>query len=264
MNITMPRATAAGAVLAAILTVIPAATQAQADSARPQFDVASVKPNRSGEPGLRLDVQADRMIATNIPLKQLIRAAYTLQLYQIVDAPSWVDTDRFDIIARANHDLTVTAPWTPGGSFALVQLMAQSLLADRFRMVAHMEERESPGYVLVVANPQRGHKLVPAAPDCAASCGMRLGPGTLTARKVPIRQVAELLSQVTGRLVIDETGVNEPLDLDLHWSPDSPQAATDAPSVFTAVQEQLGLRLEPRRLPQRVLVIESIQPPTPD
>ena len=114
------------------VSVVNVAVFAQTADA-PAFEVASVKPNDRGEPGLRLDIQpGGRFLAIHIPLKQLVRAAYTLQLWQIVGAPGWMDSDRFDITANAGRDITVTTPWTPGGKFALVQLMLQSLLADRF------------------------------------------------------------------------------------------------------------------------------------
>jgi len=248
-----------------LIIVVAAPLGAQTTTPRLQFDVASVKPNTSGDPGLRLDVQpGGRFVASNIPLKQFIRAAYTLQLYQIVNAPAWVDAERFDITAVADRDITVTTGWTPG-SFAPVQLMMQSLLADRFRMTAHNETRQSLVYSLVTdkANRDAATKLRAAAPDCASNCGMRVAAGSLTARKVPLRQVAELLSQLTGRLVTDDTGLAGDFDLDLQWNPDS-QVATDSPSIFTAVQEQLGLRLESRRSPLTVLVIDSIARPTPD
>ena len=241
--------------------------RAQSESAaRPQFEVASVKPNKSGEPGLRLDIQpGGRFIAINIPLKQMIRAAYTLQLFQIVGAPAWVDAERFDVSAIADRDITVTTPWTPGGKFALVQLMLQSLLTDRFKMVVHSNTRESQVYALIVdkAEPGARDKLRSAAPDCAPSCGMRIGPGTLTARNVPLPQLAELLSQLTGRLAADATGLTGSFDMELRWSPDlQQQEATDAPSIFTALREQLGLRLETVRGPVPVLVIDSIERPT--
>ncbi len=258
------------AALTALTTVVmlclPVLAQSSRDAA-PQFEVASVKPNKSGETGLGLDVQpGGRFVATNIPLRQLIRAAYTLQLYQIAGAPSWVESERFDITALAGRDITVTVPWTPGGKFALVQLLLQSLLADRFKMVAHTEMRESAVYALVLNQPERDprEKLRVANADCMSDCGMHIAPGSLRARRVPLRQVAEFLSQVTGRLVTDATALDGNFDLDFTWNPDLQSSTADLPSIFTALQEQLGLRLESRREPIPTLVIDSIQRPTPD
>lgn len=252
---------------AAFVVLSTAALLAQSPrSDAPAFEVASVKANTSGDASLRLDIQpGGRFIAANIALKQFIRAAYTLQLHQIADAPSWVDSERFDITAISDRDLTVSSPWTPGGRYAVVQLMMQSLLTDRFKMVSHLEERQAQGYDLVLHRPGDRTKLTPAKGACDTGCGMRPGPGVLAARSVPMPTLAEFLSQVTGRLVTDGTGLAGTFDLDLRWTPEAQlRPDSDAPSIFTALQEQLGLRLDPRRAPLTVLVIDSIDRPTPD
>jgi uncharacterized protein (TIGR03435 family) len=251
---------------AAFAALSTAALLAQSRPDAPVFDVASVKANKSGDASLRLDIQpGGRFLATNIPLKQFIRAAYTLQLHQIADAPSWVDSERYDITAISDRDLTVSSPWTPGGRYAVVQLMMQSLLAERFKMVSHLEERQAQGYELVLHRPGDRSRLTPAKGPCETGCGMRPGPGALAARGVPMPTLAEFLSQVTGRLVTDGTGLAGVFDLDLRWTPEAQlRPDSDAPSIFTALQEQLGLRLEPRRAPLTVLVVDSIDRPTPD
>lgn len=231
-----------------------------------RFDVASVKHNQSGDPSIGFEVRpGGRFVATNIPLKQLIRAAYTMQLYQIVDAPPWVDAERFDITGISDRDLNDSRPWTPGAPYLAVQLMMQSLLADRFTMVAHIEEREAQGYALVVDRSGDSGRLTPAKVPCEVNCGMRPAPGRLAARNVPLPTLAEFLSQVTGRLVVDASGLTGTFDIDLRWAPEGqPQVDADAPSIFAAVREQVGLRLEARRAPLRVLVVDSINRPTPD
>ena len=229
-----------------------------------KFDVVSVKPNKSGETALRLDVQpGGRFMAVNMPLKQFIRAAYTLQLYQIADAPSWVDSERFDVVALTDRDLTAPIVWTPG-QYAPMQSMMQAVLADRFKMVAHIEEREALGYALVLRSPAGTGRLVPAKVACTPSCGMKIASGTVSARDVPLPQFAELLSQLTGRRVIDSTGLTGNFDFDAQWAPESQQTVSDAPSLFTALQEQLGLRLDPRRVPTPILVIDAIERPNAD
>ena len=237
-----------------------------ANEERPKFDVTSVKPNKSGGGVIGFAIQpGGRFVATDIPLKQLIRAAYTLQLYQIVDGPSWIESERFDITAVTDRELKEPATWKPGGQYAAVQLMLQSLLADRFNFRAHFEEREGQVYALVRDAAERSIRtLAPAKTPCASGCGMRIGAGTLTARGVPLPQLAELLSQITGRLVTDATGLAGDFDIDLRWMPESPTPAGDAPSVFTALPEQLGLRLEPRRGPIRMLVIDAVERPAAD
>ena len=223
--------------------VVAAVPLLAAQQPAPAFDVVSVKPNTSGETALRLDVQpGGRFMAVNMPLKQFIRAAYTLQLYQIENAPSWVESERFDIIALTGRDLTAPIVWTPG-QYAPMQLMMQSVLADRFKMVAHIEEREAQGYALVLRSPTSTGTLLRATVPCTSNCGMKIASGTVNARDVPLPQFAELLSQLTGRRVTDSTGLTGNFDFDAQWAPESQQAVSDAPSLFTALQEQLGLRL---------------------
>ena len=250
--------------LALILVALISAPILRAQQPAPKFDVVSVKPNKSGETALRLDVQpGGRFMAVNMPLKQFVRAAYTLQLYQIVDAPSWVDSERFDIVARTERNLMTPIVWTPG-QYAPMQLMMQAVLADRFKMVAHIEERETQGYVLVLRSPGNSGKLLPAKVPCSPNCGMKIGSGTVSVRGVPLPQFAELLSHLTIRRVIDSTGLTGNFDFDAQWAPESQQAVSDAPSLFTALQEQLGLRLDSRRVPTPMLVIDAIGRPTPD
>lgn len=256
--------TRACAVTLCLLWMSHALAYAQApDSERLAFDVVSVKPNTSSEQGLRLGVTPGRVVVVNMPLKQLIRAAYTLQLHQILGAPSWVEAERFDITGITRHDLTTPALWKPG-TYAPVQRLLQSVLQDRFRMKARMDEREDQGYSLVRRNPDRmSAGLTAASGPCSAGCGLKNAPGSATARGVPMAQFAELLSQLTGRVVIDATGLAGNYDFNLQWAPDS-ASVSDAPSLVTALQEQLDLRLEPRRVQVPVLVLESIERPDPD
>ena len=247
----------------ASLAVVGAQQSPDATTGPLVFDVVSVKLNTSGEPGLRLDVQNGRFVAVNVPVKQLIRAAYTLQLYQIEGAPRWTETERFDITAVTDRQIGGPVVWTPG-TYAPVQRMMQAVLADRFKMTARIDHRELPGYDLEQQPPGRtGGRLVAAVEPCAASGGSSTVPGVLRWRCAPLGQLAEWLSQVTGRLVADATGLTGRFDVELQWAPES-QPAVDAPSVFTAVQEQLGLRLTPRRVRTPVLVVEAIARPDAD
>lgn len=237
----------------------PASTQTHR-----RFDVVSVKPNKSGDTDLRLDVlPGGRFLAMNIPLKQFIRAAYALQLYQIENAPSWTNSERFDITAMMPADLAAKPLlWTPG-KYLPMQLMMQSVLTDHFGMVARVEERESQGYALVLGSESVGaSKLTPAAVPCTPACGVNTIPGKVTARNVPLQQFAELLSQLTGRLVVNASGLSGNFDFALTWASESQPTTTDAPSLFTALQEQLGLRLESRRMQTPILVIDTIERPS--
>jgi uncharacterized protein (TIGR03435 family) len=250
-----------------LLAASAATMRAQsADAERPRFDVTSVKPNKNGEGVIRFAVQpGGRMVVTDIPVKQLIRAAYTLQLYQIVDAPSWTESERFDITGvteRELHEDNVT--WSPGGRYALVQLMMQSLLAERFNFRAHFEERQGQVYALVVDDKERAAKALVRAKPCGTSCAMQVGSGTLRAPNVELPLLAELLSQLTGRPVTDATGLGGSFELTLRWTPEGQESRSDAPSLFTALPEQLGLRLDARRGPVRMLVVDSVDRPTAD
>jgi uncharacterized protein (TIGR03435 family) len=217
-----------------------------------------------------------RFVAVNIPLYFLIRTAYQLQNDQIVGGPGWLRTDRFDIEARAE------APGLPG--LDLLERL-KSLLADRFAMTAHTEKRELPVFALERAG--RDGALGPglrvtACPDVATDlaqptpCVTVQNPaGALTMRGTPLSQMVPYLSAYLGRVVVDRTGLTERYDFELKWTPDPPpqgrEAAGQPPavdpsavSIFTALQEQLGLRLNATREMVDVLVIDTIAHPTPN
>jgi uncharacterized protein (TIGR03435 family) len=259
-------------------------------SAGKSFDVASVKRNNSGEQGGRLQAQpGGRFTAVNATLRQLILRAYAVQDYQIVGEPKWVDSDQFDIEAKAAGDVTA-------GQLAA---MLKSLLAERFKLAAHTETRDLPIYALVLArmDGKLGPKLRASKVDCDAvaeealatrggappeaargelpPCGIGFGGmGQMAARSKPISQLLPFFSQVTQRTVVDRTGLKGGFDADLTWTPDPsspllaaapPDAAPadpNGPSIFTAVQEQLGLKLESQKAPLPALVIDRIEPPT--
>ena len=166
--------------------------------------------------------------------------------------------------------------------------MMRNLLTDRFKLVVHREQREMPVYVLVTARADKtlGPRMRPVDVDCAAEvaramaarrggapppsdpnkmplCGMRTRPGNVMARGTTLQQLTRNLSQFLGRAVVDRTGLNGTFDLDLEWSPEQTADAT-GPSIFTAVQEQLSLKLESQRAPVDVLVIDRVERPSPD
>lgn len=291
--------------LAAQQTVIVGGAQGSADGqiaapagARPTFEVASVKPNRSGDGRVGIGMQpGGRFTATNVPLRTLIRLAYQLQDFQIVGAPGWIATDRFDINAKAEGDVP---PAPLGGPPGPMQFMMQSLLAERFNLKVHTERRDMPIYALALARNDRalGPQLRPAAVDCAAmmaarrgggppppplqpgerpQCGMRIGPGQMAGGGFPLSQLANTLSSFVQRVVVDRTELTGTFDLDFTWTPDQlpqgppppgapplPPIDPNGPSIFTALQEQLGLKLESTRGPVEVLVVDSVSQPTPD
>jgi uncharacterized protein (TIGR03435 family) len=254
--------------------------QSAQDPASPAFEVASVKRNRSGNPAVTMQMQpGGRVTFTNVPLRQLILRAYQLQTFQVVGGPGWITSDRFDIVAKAEGN-----PTPPE-----VSMMIRSLLAERFGFVAHNEARELSIYALVLArNDKRlGPSLSASTADCdqtaagggrggaappaplrpgeRPTCGMRMLGGQMIAGGMPISQLATSLSPSVQRIVLDRTGLTGNYDFDLTWTPDRPvdgPVDPNGPSIFTALQEQLGLKLESGRGPVDVLVIDRVEPPT--
>jgi uncharacterized protein (TIGR03435 family) len=252
----------------------------------PAFDVASIKPNQSGALRVTMAPQpGGRFVATNAPLRDIIRNAYQLPGYALIGGPSWVQTDRFDIGAKAPSDL-------PAGQ---VRMMLRSLLADRFKLAMHRETRDLPIYLLAMARHDRtmGPELRRAEADCAsapalaldflgprdpnAPCGF-LGPGAggnARFRGVTMEAFARFLEPTVHRPVIDRTGLTGDFDMDLELTaelgpPPPPPGVPDrfdrssAPSIFTALQDKLGLRLESSRGQVEVLVVDHVEQPTPD
>jgi uncharacterized protein (TIGR03435 family) len=276
--------------------LLAAALALQATSTQPSFEVASVKQNKSGTGFVQIAAPGGQFKATNVPLRMLIRNAYQLQDFQIIGAPSWVDTDRFDINAKAEGDPgpAVVAPGQPGP----IMLMIRSLLADRFKLKVHTETREMPIYALVLtrSDGKLGSALNRSTTDCAAlraasrnapppvpapgermMCGMRIAPGMISGGGIPLSQLATQLSVSVQRIVVDKTGLGGDYDFDLKWTPDQlpqgtpppgapplPPIDPNGPSIYTAVQEQLGLKLDSQRGPVNVLVIDGVEHPTED
>ena len=243
-----------------------------AQQARPAFEVASVKLHSSDDRRVTMVLQpGGRLIATTVPLRFVIRTAYQVQDDQIVGGPDWLDTDRFDIDARAEV----------GSDATQIAAMLQSLLADRFNLTIHREMRELS--VLALQRTKQGDTLGPALhPTNCPELGIDLrratpcanisnGSGFLTLRGMPISQFAQYLAPDMNRVVIDRTGLNGRYDIDLKWSPQPQIGATpplvdsqDRPSLFTALQEQLGLKLESSRGLVEVLVVDTVAHPTPN
>jgi uncharacterized protein (TIGR03435 family) len=215
-------------------------------------------------------------------LRGLIMYAYGLQGFQLVGGPDWVATQRFDITARAAADV----PPTPIGRTSPEALMLRSLLEDRFRLSAHRETRDLPIYALVLARAdgRLGSRLRQTPSDYCAKrleaagnagdtpiltgsplCGMRPSVNELTAGALPMNEFARFLALNTGRTVVDRTGLTGVWDFDLKYSPpNAPNPDPDPPSIFTALQEQLGLRLDATTGPVEVLVIDRVEPLIPD
>jgi len=301
-----------GMLLAAVGSVTAAGLAAhtpQAPPPAPAFEVASIKPNNSGDGRVMMQNQPGRFVATNITLRLLIRNAYQVQDFQITGGPNWLGSDHFDIIAKVPDGTPAPqGPPAPGSAPSPLQLMLRSLLAERFKLTLHNETKDSPIYALVLArsdgrlgpelktseadcNAQfaagrgRGGPMPPPGPPppgAAMPCGIRIGPGNMAVGGSPLSQFANSLGMFTGRVVVDRTGLTGNYDFNLTWTPDQmpqrpPGAPADqpvqfngvaidpnGPSLFTAVQEQLGLKLDSARGPVELLVIDRADKPVED
>jgi uncharacterized protein (TIGR03435 family) len=236
---------------------------AQQAAGPPAFEVASIKPSLE-PPGSVVGIfeSKGRISAKNVTLKRCVRGAYDVLEPQIIGGPKWVDQDRYYIEAKAT---------VPAGDHELM-LMLQTLLADRFKLVLHREQRTIPGYRLVLG--KGGLRAQASAPD-RGSVG-HSQRGRIEAEGCTMAQLALKLAEVLQQPVLDATGVAGRFDLKLEWTPDDMQAkapsaderagnapeAGAGPSVFAALQEQLGLKLELGKIPAQVLVIDSAEKPS--
>lgn len=218
---------------------------------RPSFEVASVKPR---EPSLLpgggpVDIgthPGGLFTATNASLRLLIKAAYRIQDSQISGEPGWVDSDRFDIEAKTGNN----------GPNSQIPLMLQTLLEDRFQLKFHHVTKEMTTY--------NGSKLQQVAddgtgPGGSGSVTISRGPqkSQISLTKRPIANLTMILSDMLGSTVIDKTNLQGFFNIQLEWTTDESLEPNGA-SIFTAIQEQLGLKLESQKAPVDILVIDSV------
>lgn len=224
-------------------------------AAQPRYDVSSVKPNNTVAP-YTFRIEPDGTLATTgITVKRLMMTAWNVQDYRIVGGPDWVSSRRWDIQAK---------PARPAASLDDMRQMLRTLLEDRFQLGARSERRNLPLYELEVDG--RGSK-VPRPKDPDARPIVEATAGSIRLTRNTAGTFASQLSYSLQRPVIDKTGLAGEFDFALRWTPqpeDQPTAPPDGPDIFTAIREQLGLRLKPGRGPVDVLVIESAEPPTPN
>ncbi|HKE27424.1 MAG TPA: TIGR03435 family protein [Bryobacteraceae bacterium] len=216
----------------------------------PQFEVVSIKPSDPATAGNGIFNSPGEFAAKRVTVQDLVAFAYDVRSLQLSGGPAWLDSDRFDIIA------------TPGGS-QQVRAMVEASLADRFKLSTHRETKTMPVYELVIA--KSGAKLQKATDGET----MSIRGGVF--RNVGPPLLAKYLSGQLDRMVVDKTGMQGTYDFTLKWTPDTAQTPAlssstmgDAPSIFTAVQEQLGLRLQPARGPVEVIVIDHVEKPLPN
>ena len=245
--------------LVALLAPSRAQTPVQSQSATPSFEVASVKPSPPNGHPFMSPFAGGRFRATFTRAVILIELAYHVDDYQLSGGPKWIWENRFDVEASAGRSVSLDE----------TRLMFQTLLADRFKLKVHRETRESTVYALVQG--KKGTKLEPAGTDPSLKRGFlpeRLSRSSarITAQKATMRDFANWLGGVLSTPVSDETGLEGNYRFTLEYElpdarPDVDSSAT-APSLFTALQEQLGLKLEARKGTAEILVIDHVELPS--
>src|SRR5687768_7316415 len=268
------RSAAVGALVAVTVPVVLSAQQ----PANPQFEVAIIKPNVSG--AVSGGSSASGLVAFNSQtVRDLISRAYEVPFERVEGGPDWLTRDRFDFTARA-------AAETPA---AVRTLMLRAFLMDRLKLVVRQESRDTPTFALVLARADRrlGPQLQPSSIDCEAVRASRGGGaapptppgerpvcsgmsrlGYISAGGVTMAEAAERFLRPAGRPVIDRTGLAGGYDLEIKFVPDEilnrpdRSGPSDGPSFSQALEQQLGLRLEPIRASIEVIVVESVQRPS--
>lgn len=287
--------------IAAALLVVSAGMSVKAQDvpsqpARDGFEVASIKSNKSGESlaGLRR-IPGGRFEATNMQLDTLISFAYRLQPFELQGGPPWLTTDRWDVFAKLDGD---PPPAPPGAQTPDAMMLAtRALLADRFKLSMHRATQQLEVYRLVMAKPDRrpGPGLRQSTYDCAGLiraqneaakggppapnpntpdrmvCGVYVRVGRIQFGGRPLAALLDTLTAMTQRRVVDETELTGNWEFDVTFNPpapppgiDVPPVNLDAPSLFTVLQEQLGLKLESTRIPMPVMVIDRVERPIED
>ena len=221
---------------------------------RPSFEVASVKPSGPDDRLMYRLQPGGRYLATGLTLKMLIANAYSVPDFLISGGPGWRDSDKYNIEAKVGSPLP---PWPDSNK--QLSLMFQSLLEDRFKLALHREIREEPVYELVVA--RSGSKLKMASADERA--GFEMTTGRIHSMAVPLEYLATNLGYLLGRQVMDKTGLTGKYSYTITYTPeDAAPADADGPSIFTAVQEQLGLKLESSKGRVELFMIDHVEKPS--
>lgn len=235
--------------------------------AKPVFEVATIKPSAPDEPGRYFMVRGGKIVTANTTLMYLIRFAYGVQDKQVENLPDWASTQKYDLDGKPD------IPGTP--SPTQLRSMVQQLLADRFQLKLHEDKKEMSAYVLSVA--KGGEKMEKAAPDAGPLPGLFFQElGVLTVRNATMEDFCQLMqSAVLDRPVVDQTKLEGRYNFLLKWTPDQsqfgdlgvkippPSDAADAPPpLYTAITEQIGLKLDAGKAPVRMLVVDHVDHPS--
>ena len=276
---------AVSAMAALILTVPPMHAQlptfsdldpgseTRAAGSLPEWDVASLKPHLADDHNMSWRMDADGLSLVNLPLELMICSAWNLKPYQLSGLNGWMKSSTFDLTAKVSAD-DITA--YKKLNVAQRGVMLQKLLMERFQLKVHMETKTLPVYDLVVD--KNGSKLKPstaidppspeeqsANPDKYKKGYTSMGPGMYEGTGVTVKSLASQLANVVGKPVHDATGLAGIYDITLHFrSEETTTDNSDAPSIFSAVQEQLGLKLLPGKGPVETLIVDGAQKPEPN
>ena len=231
------------------------------------YEAVSIHRSAPGQTGERFGVgPMGGLRTTNTPVMLLLSFAYDVPDYRFADAPGWVSSERYDILLTPDTPDVAPGPDAPArdalASMGRNQQRLRAVLRDRFGLVLRVETRELRVYALIQA--KGGSKLSAVAGDRPATFHNNGKAGHVEAIRAPIKLLTDFLARELGRPVNDETGLNGVYDFKLEWNPqtESGDVAPDAPSLFTALTEQLGLRLESKKGPAQVYVIEKIERPS--
>lgn len=235
----------------------------------PSYDVVSIKPNNSGSSKTNVSISDGDYDATNMSIKTLILQAYSLKESQLSDLPKWADSYRFDLQAKL---LAPDAGVMDALTDAQRRSMLQPILVDRFQLKFHREWEVKPVFELVVAKGGTKLHAIPGTETASADGGEKaktgrfsVRDGSLTATHVPISTLVDYLPDQVQRVVIDKTGLTGGYNLQLKWMPDDVPASSNAdapPDLFTALREQLGLKLKPSRASIEIFVVDHVEPPS--
>jgi uncharacterized protein (TIGR03435 family) len=244
-----------------LLLLLLATRLIYAQAVTPSFEVATIKPAAPSPDG-HVHIYyppGDRFSAANITLLALMQWAYSMPDRQIVDGPAWLSSTRFDIQAKAESS-DQSKKLTSEEESELKRRLVQQLLVERCNLKIHQESRVLPAYDLVLA--KGGSKLQESKANGRSISASR---GSFHAEGLSMTLIAQELSRITGRIVVDKTGLSGVYDLKLRWTPDDAAVAdSEFPTLFTAIQEQLGLKLESAKESVPVLVIEHMDLPSPN
>ena len=252
----------------------PAPPKPLAANAKLEFEVATIKPSTPGQPGKSFTVRGREFLTMNTSLSDMVTFAYGIHAKQFINGPAWVETDKFDITAKPEGDGQPNQDQ--------YKVMFQKLLADRFKLTFHRDKKELSVYAIVVG--KNGPKLTKSEgnPNAPPSLFFR-GLGLLPARNASMAEFADVMqSAVLDKPVLDQTGLKGKFDFTLTWLPDEFQFAglgvrvpppgdarvtigpggTSSPDLFTAFQEQLGLKLESTKAPAEVFVVDRVEKPS--